>query len=220
MINFLRPIISFLQTYNGAVTAIATAIIAAFTIVLTFVTNRQAKLTKDAIELSRRELISNYRPRLRVRNVMATPHNPSMVYRIGIFQADQLVRGQLYVVNFGGSVATITESHCIVFWNKSGLPMRRPYEGESGNHQIPKGRLEAGQSTPGSFQSGEPMTVESAKTIGTQNGTRLYVMGWIEYADDLEIKRRMSFCHEYRRKDRSSDGRFYAVDDLDYEHEE
>jgi hypothetical protein len=46
MINFLWGIIGFLQSYNGAVTAVATVFIAAFTVVLAFVTNRQAKLTK------------------------------------------------------------------------------------------------------------------------------------------------------------------------------
>jgi hypothetical protein len=228
--NFIVPsviksqaICSFrlIDRHNGFFAALAAVIVAAFTFTLWIATSKQARLTKEVIDLTRAEQISNYRPRLRVRNIVVTPANRTLVERIGIFQPNHPVKGQLYVVNFGGSPANITESHCIVFWNDSGLPMRRPYEGGNGNNQIPTTRLEAGQSTSGIFLSDELMS-DRTNTIGTKivHGLRLYVMGWIEYADDRGIKRRTSFCREFQRKDAFGEGRFYAVDDPDYEHEE
>lgn len=56
--------VDFLQTYNGAVTAFATVWIAVFTIVLAVVTGRQARLTRQAIDLNREEFISTHRPKL------------------------------------------------------------------------------------------------------------------------------------------------------------
>jgi hypothetical protein len=50
-------VIDFLQTYNGAVTAAATVAIGAFTLVLVFVSNRQAKLTKEAIIIDKRAFV-------------------------------------------------------------------------------------------------------------------------------------------------------------------
>ena len=210
-----------LQQYNGAVTAVAAVLIAIFTIVLALVTNKQARLTKEAINLTRAEIVSNYRPRLRIRNVVVTPANLSMVPRMGIFQPNHPVRGQLYVVNVGGGAATITESQCMVFWTTSGLPMRRPYEGEDGNNQIPRMKLEAGQSTIGLFLS-DDLLGNGASTIGNNipNGLTLFVMGWVEYADEKGIKRRTSFCREFQKRGGFAQGRFYAVEDQDYEHEE
>lgn len=62
--NYFWCAIDFLQTYNGAVTAVATVFVAAFTIVLAFVTRRQAKLTTDALELARGEFNATHRPKL------------------------------------------------------------------------------------------------------------------------------------------------------------
>jgi len=210
-----------LEKYNGAITAIATIFIAIFTIVLARVTGTQARLTKQAIQLTREELVSNYRPRLRVRNIVVTAPNPALVQRIGVFQPNQLVTGQFFVVNVGGTAATIIESHCIVVWNDVDLPMRRPYEGDDGNNAVARIVLQPGQSIPGLFQS-EMLMENRATTIGTKivRGLRLFVMGWIEYKDDRGIMRRTGFCSEFEKRDQFSEGRFYAVDDPDYNYEE
>jgi hypothetical protein len=52
--NFFWCVIGFLQTYNGAVTAVATVAIGAFTLSLVCVTNRQAKLTRVGIEIAQK----------------------------------------------------------------------------------------------------------------------------------------------------------------------
>jgi hypothetical protein len=52
--NIFTAALEFLDKYNGAVNAVATAFIAIFTIVLVRVTGRQARLTTAALNLARR----------------------------------------------------------------------------------------------------------------------------------------------------------------------
>src|SRR5208282_16065 len=54
---------------SNTFTAGATAVIALFTIVLVLVTNRQARLTRESIELANKEFNTTHRPRIRVRAI-------------------------------------------------------------------------------------------------------------------------------------------------------
>jgi hypothetical protein len=54
----------FLNFISPAATWIATAVIGAYTIVLARVTGRQARLTRESIDLARAEFISSHRPRI------------------------------------------------------------------------------------------------------------------------------------------------------------
>jgi hypothetical protein len=69
MTNYLWRIIDFLEKYNGAITALATVAIGIFTLVLVIVTRRQAKLTRESIDLARAEFISAHRPKIRIKHV-------------------------------------------------------------------------------------------------------------------------------------------------------
>jgi hypothetical protein len=62
-------VLQFLEKYNGAVTAVATGVVAIFTIVLARVTGRQARLTRESIDLARQEFIATHRPRVVVRYI-------------------------------------------------------------------------------------------------------------------------------------------------------
>jgi hypothetical protein len=62
--DFFWCVVGFLQTYNGAVTAVATVFIGAFTWVLACVTGRQARLTRRSIDLAREEFIATHRPKV------------------------------------------------------------------------------------------------------------------------------------------------------------
>jgi hypothetical protein len=155
------------------------------------------------------------RPRIRVRNIVVHPprvlgHHPL------IFHPNQLVSGQLYAVNIGGSRARLIEVHCQVFWPNAGehtLPMERPYEGqEPAPYRVP---LESGESTPITFGSDRLIGARESDEI--LSGMRdIYVLGNIAYADNRGVIRRTAFCRKYDRARR----RFVAVDDPDYEHEE
>lgn len=65
--NIFTTALAFLDKYNGAVTAVATAFIAIFTIVLVRVTGRQARLTTAALNLARQEFVATHRPRVVLR---------------------------------------------------------------------------------------------------------------------------------------------------------
>jgi hypothetical protein len=98
--------------------------------------------------------------------------------------------------------------------------MERPYEGQEVETVVPPYKLEAGQSSPITFQSRNIMGPEGDDIRVFAGNWRLYVMGWIEYTDDLDNHRRTTFCREYREIPGGSGGRFFPVDDPDYEHEE
>ncbi len=55
-VDFFRKLFVLLETYNGAITALATVAIGAFTFVLVIVTRRQAILSKQSVAISERAL--------------------------------------------------------------------------------------------------------------------------------------------------------------------
>ncbi len=61
LVGLLQQPIDWLQSYNGAVTSFATVWIAIFTVVLAFVSRRQAALTRDSVRVAERALMSTER---------------------------------------------------------------------------------------------------------------------------------------------------------------
>jgi hypothetical protein len=180
--------------------------------------------TLDALErqasIARDTLVLTQRPKLIVRNVvLMSPLQEPPPGPDPWFYKGARLSGQFYVVNVGGTPATITESGCWVVWkvnNQSlaGLPMRRPYEGQNGNNPV-LATLNPGESAPGIFQSDEYLDDEINQVRG--GSWRLYVLGWVEYLDERKVKRRTGFCRQYDVNKR----RFFAVkNDPDYEHAE
>ena len=107
--------------------------------------------------------------------------------------------------------------------------MERPYEGDLANNFLDPLRkmptLSPGQSGTAIFdtaqtRSGKTTMGPEAPEVLRCRGWNLWVMGWIDYVDDLMITRRTAFCREYRTHQGASEGRLYPVDDTDYEHEE
>jgi hypothetical protein len=180
--------------------------------------------TLDALErqasIARDTLVLTQRPKLIVRNVvLKSPlKEPPPVPDPWLYNGAR-VSGQFYVVNVGGTPATITESGCWVVWkvNKlplAELPMQRPYEGENGNNPV-VAVLNPGESVPGIFQSDDFMGGEIDRVRA--GNWPLYVLGWVEYLDERKVKRRTAFCRKYD----ANRLRFFPVeDDPDYEHAE
>jgi hypothetical protein len=174
---------------------------------------RQASIARDTLVLTQR-------PKLIVRNVvLKSPlKEPPPVPDPWLYNGARL-SGQFYVVNVGGTPATITESGCWVVWKVNrqelaGLPMERPYESLSANNPV-RGTLNPGKSAPGTFQSDDFLGDEIDPI--REGLWPLYVMGWVEYTDERRVKRRTAFCRKYDANRR----RFFAVeDDPDYEHAE
>lgn len=207
----------FLDAHGGAVTAIATVFIAAFTVVLAFVTRRQSIIAANARELAADEFIASHRPRLRVRNIVITNQDSWSERGHDYFPVGNAIAGQFYVSNVGGSDATIIETRFQFIWPPDGrLPMRRPYEGEDGNTSVLPLKLAPGESGNGMIPRGVGRDGENPDfhTVSGESGWRLYAMGWVIYEDGREVRRRTAFCRVFQN------GRFVAVNDPDYDHEE
>jgi len=172
-----------------------------------------ADAAKAQTESSQKTLVLTQRPKLIVRNIVVkTPGDP--LRQPALFQPGYSVEGEFQVVNVGGTPATITASGCWVFWNQVALPMHRPYDGLTANNPV-DGILQPGTFVSGRFMSDKPMDQHAAEIFQAGNEWYLYVMGWVEYRDDLGFVRRTSFCRKY---DVRRGRRFFAVDDPDYEH--
>jgi hypothetical protein len=83
-----------LKKYNEAITATSTTVMAIFTILLVFVSNRQARLTREALELGNKEFRLTHRPKIHVRYIEASAPN-----------SDRKTGANVTVANTGASAA-------------------------------------------------------------------------------------------------------------------
>jgi hypothetical protein len=181
------------------------------------ISDANVQAAQRAAIVAERTLVLTQRPKLIVRNVVVARLVPASQVPTFVFLDGHLVTGQLYVVNVGGSDATIVDMGCWVEWTDQPLSMDRPYEGKSGNVPIRR-TLSPGMSIPVPFQSERPMD-ESGRHLNTfklDNAWHLYVLGWIEYKDALGLRRRTAFCRTYNPDVRG----FEASWNPDYEHAE
>lgn len=90
--------------------------------------------------------------------------------------------------------------------------MQRPYEGEDGNNQVPRGALQPGLTVPGFFLATKWQW--DFPLVAGLDAYSHYVMGWIEYEDAAGSRYRMAFCRHWNYMQQ----RFEKLDDPDYEH--
>jgi hypothetical protein len=212
-------LLHLLDRHNGLLTAAATLVVAIFTVVLAWVTGRQAKLTKQAVELTRQDFLSAHRPQLRVkafrltRGVQARDNQ-----RVGRVEYGGSVLSQLQgplvveftVVNVGKSTAHLLRSSVgIQFPTRVQLPENPgrlpdlPYRGADVT-----GSRKFGPGASDSYN----ITGEAAP-LGQNN---LMVYGDLVYTDAAGDTRSTAFCRTWD----ATRNRFVAVDDPDYEYED
>jgi hypothetical protein len=104
---------------SEGVTAFATAIIALFTCVLVFVTDRQARLTKRSVRIAERTLTDLERPILYVLDFFYSINNPLSDDHKG-----QTINYR--IANYGRTPATIYE-FCEQFYSGNELPIEPKY---------------------------------------------------------------------------------------------
>lgn len=176
---------------------------------------RLASATRRSANATRDMAAAMARPKIRIRNVVVRA--PRELGNAGYaFFPNQFVSGQLYIVNIGATRARVFEIHCRVFWPGAGvmtLPMERPYEGEEPMQF--RVELIPGQSEPISFSSYSMLGEQESDQV-LRGARNIYVLGNVAYQDDSGVIRRTAFCRKYDH----ARGRFFAVDDPDYEHEE
>jgi hypothetical protein len=167
------------------------------------------KLNRQALEISRQALILNQPPRLKVRSVEVRPRPYAAGEPFNVFPLDTTIECRFLVRNTGGSRATILYSAVTLFVipHSEPLPMVSPLTGAPPNDPIiPNIQLKPGEFTFGIF-------VRRTDQEETASVKDLYVIGWVDYVDDVGNLRHTSFCRMFVR------GRFVPVNDPDYEDE-
>jgi hypothetical protein len=199
--NFFSCVVSFLQTYNGAVTAVATVFIGVFTWVLACVTNRQARLTRESIELGRQEFLASHRPQLKIHFVRILP------FLHEIAPDRQSLKAECGIINIGTSEGTVTGSAVYLEYL---FPVDRPYLPEAARNDVIKQRRFGVGATDKCVVSGDNLSGAHHVSNTTK---ALYLYGWIVYEDGRKNVRTTYFCRQYLHDKE----RFAAVDDPDCE---
>jgi hypothetical protein len=185
--NWLWQVIDFLQAYNGAVTAVATVCIGVFTYVLARITHRQAKLTRESIDLARDEFVSTHRPKIVVRYFTPKSNEPRHETSMVVCR----------FVNAGVTRATVQHVNGIVL--NASYPLRPGVDFDKWELKPPMS-LMSGQE--GSFDIGcDSLLVEIASAASQDERLsvehRIFCVGEIIYKDDLGRFRKTGFLRSY-----------------------
>ncbi len=188
--TLLASLFGLLQTFNGAVTAVASVAVAIFTIVLSCVTARQARLTRDAVNLARQEFIATHRPRVIVRDI-SEPW----------FDANKIECAEITMMNVGETRATVTgfDARIVQYGPVQQIaitPNPQPIE---------RLTLAAGERATRVVRSETPL---SEQDLFEAPETNIAVFGEIVYVDDNGVERRTGF---FRTRPRLGDGHPFAA---------
>jgi hypothetical protein len=188
--NFFWCVVGFLQSYNGAVTAIATLSIGAFTFALVCVTNRQAKLTKESVEIANRALNELEAPFISIKIV-----SPGLQWNVAKTQLNFGTLTFTYA-NYGRTPAIIFEGFEDVRGVDVGSGFPPPIEGERGP-PMPWGVIAA----PNGGDSGPFRVNIFAHMLGIADGNPLelknkavFFLGFVKYGDIFGSVYTQGFC--------------------------
>jgi len=183
-------------------TALATVVIAVFTVCLFIATGVQAWLTREAIRLAREEFISSHRPRLIVRDVALERDDRGDV---------RLVRFRLF--NVGETDATVVES--VVDIVSDGNSALAAQVNSTNIDYLGKGKIPAGGAREYRCPVSEDITLMLHPIVATLSPNISPVFfGAVLYQDDVGTKRRMAFRRIYD----SERARFVPSDDPEHEY--
>lgn len=187
----------FLNFISPAATWIATTVIGIYTIVLTCVTGRQAKLTRESIDLARQEFTSTHRPKI-------------LVYGLSFFgKPNQPIAVSFRYVNSGESTATITGvGTALVHLFKPTMPSEINFRHKDTKVDIPSGNH-------GLFVTEDTINPEAPSLLAAlANQQKVICVGYIVYRDDNGTNRQMGFCREYD----PASNRWLKMNDDEYEY--
>jgi hypothetical protein len=233
----------FLNENSGAIGAIATVIMAAFTGTLWWSTESTGRLTVKTVDLAEKQFlmegqqadlagkqhglqrlqyIAANRPRLRIRGIAVEPSGPDGSG--SLFRRGLTLKGKLIIANIGATDAIIRDSRYRFYWSQYGLPMKPPLEGALVKSFPSEG--EADRTIQGFGSCAFSITCDEelgGDVQGTRRGggIKLYVMGIIRYSDIEGRDRFMGFCREYvPPEEGGGEGHFAPVTNGDYEFED
>jgi hypothetical protein len=183
---------------NGLITAIATTIVSAFTIVLAYSTRYQGRLTREAIKLARDEFNATHRPRIIIHSVelaYEAPENDEGEERIG---------ASVIYFNVGDTPARITAV-------TGNIQSRRsPFASGLGTGigvrltslPVPDDWIESGVSNVLAIRSTatlEEVLFREQVSASAGREERLVCIGQITYEDAAGIRRETGFCRHFDR---------------------
>jgi hypothetical protein len=166
-------------------------------------------LTKESLDLARKEFISTHRPRLIIRGVTIKPHtHPSLLIEPG-----KPIMVEAVVVNTGNSPAEIFNSNATILVGGRMFGARTPFgpalDHFNGINLVPGGAYTI------VLTADKVHFVNAGQYSPVRNGEQvIYFFGYIMYRDEIGNERRTTFC---RRYDPNAE-RFILVDNPDYEH--
>ena len=176
----------------------------------------QAEYMRGQLEATRQMFAATRRPRLAIRYMSATD---------GV--RHQRVNGTFDLFNVGEINAVLRASYSEIL-AVDRLPAVAPYEGDHGRPFVDTALL-PGQSIRVAFPTTpRDLTFAEFAVIGNRTETaanphlnlgrtgELYVLGWVEYADDAGAIRMMGFCRKYNFLTE----RFERYADPDYEYDD
>lgn len=182
----------------------------------------QTDIQQKQHAVGRLQFIAEKRPILRVRHVRIDHPTPATQSRTPLFQNHTTITGSLVIVNTGGTEARITDSRHRIFWTNVGLPMTAPlYElGKSLPMHRPQDHpIAAGASINFKIEGTEQLPGIADSIMKGNGNWKLFILGYVRYADLGENERFMGFCREYCLPSHAGgEGRFRPVDDPDYEY--
>lgn len=218
-------------------TAIATTVIAIFTVCLWWSTRKlwrttknSVELTKQSVDLTQQEFIASHPPKIRVHSVYLKEGNiPPFV---GIHNNPWDI--QCFIDNIGGGSATIKESNLTFKKLKDPLPAILPFSDEC--HKLGEKSINPGEGITGlltlddetvnifrqyisTIRFRNNLKQAQMKTVGetqvfNDEVESFYFFGYIDYLDNLGIIRRTAFCRQFNIKTKL----FTKVEYEDYEY--
>jgi hypothetical protein len=194
---------------TGTWTAIATLAIAIFTYTLYRETNRQARLTRESIDLARAEFVTTFRPKMAIRSMSVSAIEPQKPISI-----------ELYIANVGGSTANIRRRNVTILMHRQSnpLPPRPAYDPEM---TVPERiQLVVGGSIKITATTAARSLPSEATVQAIGRGQiLLYVIGYVIFVDDNDGPGECAFCRVYNRVTNRF-GRPDGPIDADYEYED
>jgi hypothetical protein len=185
--------------YRDAITAVATAFIALFTLTLWWSTKAMMKATKRSVELAREEFIATHRPKIKIHAVEITRRPVNEDNRIG---------ASILCFNVGESAAKNVEVRGEIFAGpRFAIDVQRPVV-----KTIPE--VLSGQKLRAEINSDWRVVDVAA---GRRQGIYFYCIGWIAYWDESGHRRETGFC---LRAEFSDDGdRWASAGKPEYEYD-
>jgi hypothetical protein len=165
-------------------TAAAPVVIAIFTVVLACVNGKQARLSRESINLARDEFISTHRPKIIVRNVST----------IG-FVVGCPVHVRFKYINIGETRGSIAAVEACVFLRPKDNPVPRGLRLQP--CEIIKATLSCGE--VGIGETNSSFDIEARDINPLQSGGKIIcIAGYIKYRDDRGSIRRTGFARQGR----------------------